>query len=149
MLPGLGGLTTDSGENGTFTKHRLLETAKVSVKCYTGNRWRVSFTSENLNVTFSGNTEQCYKLWYKPPCTEIYCDQISTLLDNQFSTHPFYQSLVLLWLTKVAADILCSDCILLALVHPSLVFLLLWYSVPEDFESLPYGLLAHWSDQRQ
>lgn len=71
MLPGLGGLTTDSRENGTFTKHRCLE-IKVSVKCYTGNKWRVSFTFENLNVTFSGNTEQCYKLGYKPPCFGIY-----------------------------------------------------------------------------
>lgn len=69
---------------------------------------------------------------------------------NHYScTNLFNQSLMLIWLAKVAANILCRDCVLLAFAHPALVLFLLWETVPEDLESLPYGLLAHWSNQRK
>lgn len=68
---------------------------------------------------------------------------------SRVHTHLFDQSLMLLWLAKVAANILHSDCAFLALVHPALVLVLLRQSVPEDLESLPHGFLAHWSPEKE
>lgn len=89
--------------------------------------------------------QNSFELWNQP---QRYNGIRFPLVLGYQSTHPFNQGLVLLWLTEVSADILCRDCTLLALVHPALVLLLLRDSIPEDLESLPYGLLAHWSDQR-
>ena len=56
-------------------------------------------------------------------------------------------NVMLLWSAKVDSNISCCDCTLLALAHPALVLLLFRDVIPEDLKSLPYGLLAYWSDQ--
>lgn len=63
-------------------------------------------------------------------------------------THLFNQGLMLVRLAEEAADLVCRDAAVLTPAHPALVLVLLREAVPEDLKSLPYGLLAHCSDQR-
>lgn len=63
-------------------------------------------------------------------------------------TNLFNQSLMLVWLAEEAANLVCCDGAVLTLAHPALILVLLRETVPEDLERLPYGLLAHCSDQR-
>lgn len=55
---------------------------------------------------------------------------------------------MLVRLAEEAANLVCGDDAVLTLAHPALVLVLLREAVPEDLKSLPYGLLAHCSDQR-
>lgn len=158
MLPGPGGLTTHSGKNDTkhtlHDDHIMNSELKWWAMLWGGEgggheRGKSYLTSSCPAETFSksGNKKKkrSFLLHYQ---TLTHCRVINVPSPPRPPTNLFHQGLVLVWLAKVAADILCRDCALLAFAHPALVLFLLRETVPEDLKSLPYGLLAHWSHQR-
>lgn len=77
------------------------------------------------------------------------CVLTDALFSPYSPTNLFNQREVLVWLAEEAPNLLCRDNAVLTPAHPALILVLLREAVPEDLKSLPYGLLAHCSDQRK